>query len=56
MNKRYQGIFAPTGTPLDEKERVDELGFVKQINRLILIFASIILDIQKFPPFHWLRN
>ncbi len=35
MNKRYQGIFAPTVTPLDEKERVDELGFVKQINRLI---------------------
>ena len=35
MNKQYQGIFAPTVTPLDEKERVDELGFVKQINRLI---------------------
>jgi len=35
MNKRYQGIFAPTVTPLDEKERVDELGFVKQLNRLI---------------------
>ena len=35
MNIRYKGIFAPTVTPLDEKERVDERGFVKQLNRLI---------------------
>lgn len=35
MNNRYEGIFTPTVTPLDEKERVDELGFVKQLNRLI---------------------
>ena len=35
MNIRYEGIFTPTVTPLDEKERVDELGFVKQLNRLI---------------------
>ncbi len=35
MNIRYEGIFAPTVTPLDEKERVDELGFIKQLNRLI---------------------
>lgn len=35
MNIRYEGIFSPTVTPLDEKERVDELGFVKQLNRLI---------------------
>ena len=35
MNIRYEGIFSPTVTPLDEKERVDERGFVKQLNRLI---------------------
>ena len=35
MNIRFEGIFSPTLTPLDEKERVDELGFVKQLNRLI---------------------
>ena len=35
MNIRYEGIFTPTVTPIDEKERVDELGFVKQLNRLI---------------------
>ena len=35
MSIRFEGIFAPTITPLDEKERVDELGFVNQLNRLI---------------------
>ena len=35
MSIRFEGIFSPTITPLDEKERVDELGFVKQLNRLI---------------------
>ncbi len=35
MNIRFEGIFSPTITPLDEKERVDELGFINQINRLI---------------------
>lgn len=35
MNIRFEGIFAPTITPLDEKERVDELGFNNQLNRLI---------------------
>ena len=35
MNTRFEGIFSPTITPLDEKERVDELGFVNQLNRLI---------------------
>lgn len=35
MNIRFEGIFSPTVTPLDEKERVDELGFVRQLNRLI---------------------
>lgn len=35
MNIRYEGIFTPTVTPLDEKERVDEAGFVRQLNRLI---------------------
>ena len=35
MHIRYEGIFTPTVTPLDEKEHVDELGFVKQLNRLI---------------------
>ena len=35
MDIRYEGIFSPTVTPLDEKERVDELGFVNQLNRLI---------------------
>lgn len=35
MNSRFEGIFTPTITPLDAKERVDELGFTKQLNRLI---------------------
>ena len=35
MNIRYEGIFTPTVTPLDEKERVDEAGFIRQLNRLI---------------------
>lgn len=35
MSTRFEGIFSPTITPLDEKERVDELGFVNQLNRLI---------------------
>ncbi len=35
MDIQYEGIFAPTVTPLDEKERVDELGFVRQLTRLI---------------------
>ena len=35
MNIRFEGIFSPTITPLDEKERVDELGFLNQLNRLI---------------------
>ncbi|MCZ6678397.1 MAG: dihydrodipicolinate synthase family protein [Candidatus Poribacteria bacterium] len=35
MNIRFEGILTPTVTPLDEKERVDELGFVKHLNRLI---------------------
>ena len=35
MNTRFEGIFSPTITPLDEKERVDELGFNNQLNRLI---------------------
>ncbi len=35
MNIRFEGIFTPTITPLDEKEGVDELGFVKHLNRLI---------------------
>ena len=35
MTIRYEGIFTPTITPLDEKERVDEAGFIRQINRLI---------------------
>ena len=35
MNIRFEGIFSPTITPLDEKERVDELGFNNQLNRLI---------------------
>ena len=35
MGIRFEGIFSPTITPLDEKERVDELGFVNQLNRLI---------------------
>ena len=35
MNIRFEGIFSPTITPLDEKERVDELGFINQLNRLI---------------------
>jgi 4-hydroxy-tetrahydrodipicolinate synthase len=35
MNIRFEGILTPTITPLDEKERVDELGFVKHLNRLI---------------------
>ena len=32
---QFEGIFSPTITPLDEKERVDELGFNNQLNRLI---------------------
>ena len=36
MNKpRFEGIFPPIVTPLDEKERIDEQGFVKQLNRLM---------------------
>lgn len=35
MDVRFEGIFTPTITPLDEKERVDEIGFVKHLNRLI---------------------
>ena len=35
MSIRFEGIFSPTITPLDAKERVDELGFVNQLNRLI---------------------
>ena len=35
MNTRFEGIFSPTITPLDEKEHVDELGFINQLNRLI---------------------
>lgn len=35
MNIRFEGIFSPTITPLDEKERIDELGFISQLNRLI---------------------
>ena len=35
MSIQFKGIFSPTITPLDEKERVDELGFVTQLNRLI---------------------
>ena len=35
MSIRFEGIFAPTVTPLDAKERVDELGFVNHLNRLI---------------------
>ena len=35
MSISIEGIFSPTVTPLDEKERVDELGFVKQLERLI---------------------
>ena len=30
-----KAFFSPTITPLDKKERVDELGFVNQLNRLI---------------------
>lgn len=35
MDIRFEGIFTPTITPLDEKERVDEIGFVRHLNRLI---------------------
>lgn len=35
MDVRFEGIFTPTITPLDAKERVDELGFVRHLNRLI---------------------
>ena len=35
MNIRLKAFFSPTITPLDEKERVDELGFINQLNRLI---------------------
>jgi len=34
-NLRFEGIFPPIVTPLDEKERIDERGFVTQLNRLI---------------------
>jgi 4-hydroxy-tetrahydrodipicolinate synthase len=34
-NPRFEGIFPPIVTPLDEKERIDEQGFVRQLNRLI---------------------
>ena len=30
MSIRYEGVFSPTVTPLDEKGRVDELEFVRQ--------------------------
>ena len=32
---RFEGIYTPIITPLDEKERVDESGLSKQINRLV---------------------
>lgn len=32
---RFEGILPPIVTPLDEKERVDEQGFVTQLNRLM---------------------
>ena len=35
MGIRFEGIYTPTITPLDEKERVDEIGFVRHLNRLI---------------------
>ena len=35
MNIRFEAFFSPTITPLDEKERVDELGFINQLNRLM---------------------
>ena len=35
MKGRFEGILTPTITPLDKKERIDELGFVKHLNRLI---------------------
>jgi 4-hydroxy-tetrahydrodipicolinate synthase len=35
MNIKFEGIFTPTITPLDQKERVDEFGFVKHLNRLL---------------------
>ena len=35
MKGRFEGILTPTITPLDEKERIDELGFVRHLNRLI---------------------
>ncbi|HIE28758.1 TPA: dihydrodipicolinate synthase family protein [Candidatus Poribacteria bacterium] len=34
-NPRFEGIFPPVVTPLDEHERIDEQGFVTQLNRLI---------------------
>ena len=34
-NPRFEGIFPPIVTPLDEQERIDEQGFVTQLNRLI---------------------
>ena len=35
MNIKFEGIFTPTITPLDQKERVDEFGFVRHLNRLL---------------------
>ena len=35
MKIRFEGIFTPTITPLDQKERIDEFGFVTHLNRLI---------------------
>ena len=35
MEVRFEGVLTPTITPLDEKERVDEKGFVRHLNRLI---------------------
>jgi len=32
---KFQGVFTPTITPLDENEHVDEISFVAHINRLI---------------------
>jgi len=34
-NPRFEGIFPPIVTPLDEKEQIDEQGFMRQLNRLI---------------------
>jgi len=37
MNKqiRFEGIFPPIVTPLNEDEQIDELGFINQLNRLM---------------------